>query len=243
VEKVIFVALEQGDAAQVDSGALVARTAELLDPDRYPDVAVQVEDGDATDRWQWRRPPSEWRAVATLAVWTECADDVHDVERIVRELSSRYAGFVVTEAVPRRETSRVARAGEPLPGVTVTSLLCRAPGLTRDEFLEHWYDVHMPMSLRIHPQRTYVRNVVSRVLTPGAPAVDAICEEGFAEVDDVLHQSRFFGADEAESDWRRSRAAIGEDIPKFLDPGGTMTSIMREYRVRDFRATLGPARE
>jgi len=96
----------------------------------------------------------------------------------------------------------------------------------------------MPMSLRIHPQHTYVRNVVSRVLTPDAPVVDAICEEGFADVDDVLDQTRFFGADAAEPDWRRSRATIGEDIPHFLDPERTMTSILREHRLRDLPSRI-----
>ena len=88
VEKVIFVALEKGDAASSDSGGLVDRAVELLDADRYPDVSVQVEDRDATDRWQWRRPPPEWRAVAMLAAWTECADDVSDVEQVMTGLST-----------------------------------------------------------------------------------------------------------------------------------------------------------
>jgi hypothetical protein len=236
VEKVIFAALERDESGSCDAAGLIEAAAERLGAERYPDVSVQVEDREANDRWRGDRPPPQCRAVATLAVWTECADDVGDVEKLISEVSPRYAGFVVTEAVPRWRAPRSASSAEPQPGVTVTSLLTRAPSLTGDQFLQHWYDVHMPMSLRIHPQWTYVRNVVSRVLTLGAPTVDAICEEGFPEVDDVLEPSRFYGADSPSTPWKQGRVEIGEDVPKFLDPAQTMTSIMREYRLRDFRS-------
>jgi len=232
MEKVIFAALEDGDGASGDCDGLVDRAAERLGADRYPDVSVQVLDREASDQWQLRR---QSHAVALVSVWTECADDVGEVEKLVSEVSPRYAGFVVTESVPRWRPPRGEGAAEPQPGVTVSSLLCRAPSLTRDAFVRHWIDVHMPMSLRIHPQWTYVRNVVTRVLTPDAPAVDAICEEGFAEVDDVVDPSRFYGADPG-TPWQKGKVEIGEDVPKFLDPARNRTSIMREYRLRDFRA-------
>ena len=123
----------------------------------------------------------------------------------------------------------------PQPGVLVTSLLHRAPSLSRDEFVAHWRDVHQPMSLRIHPQHTYVRNVVARVVEPASPQFDAVCEEGFASVDDVVDRSRFFGADVTGTTWRENATTIGDDIPLFLDVRRTEATITREYRLRDFR--------
>jgi len=232
VEKVIVVALAQGDVGPVDVGRLLDR-AGALDPDRYPSVSMQVEDADATDRWEWRRPPTAWRPLVTVAAWTDCADDVVDLAAVVADVTVRWAGYVVTEAVPRRGDRIEVPVGSARPGLTVTSMLKRAGSLDRDAFLRHWYEVHMPMSLRIHPQHTYVRNVVSRVLTPDAPSIDAICEEGLATVDDLLDPARFFGADPDEPDWTRSRALIGADVPQFLDPDGTLTSLMNEYPVRN----------
>ena len=235
MEKVIFAALAKAESESVDARVLVDGAAERLGADHYPGVSVQVEDRAANDRWRGDRPAPAWRLGATLAAWTECADDVSELEKLVSSVSSRCMGFVVAEAVPRWDAPRAVNQTEPQPGVTVTSLLTRAPSLSRDEFLAHWYDVHMPMSLRIHPQWTYVRNIVDRVLTPNAPAVDAVCEEGFPDLEDVLEPSRFYGADAKATPWQRGRSEIGGDVPKFLDPAETMTSIMREYRVRDFR--------
>ena len=47
------------------------------------------------------------------------------------------------------------------------------------------------MSLRIHPQWTYARNVITRTLTPGAPDGDAVCEE-VEHLNDVLDPQRFY---------------------------------------------------
>ncbi len=256
MEKIVFVAFDT-DAARADDAAptlgpvatiptipttpttpTMQRNENLLatlDPARFPEVALQVEDRDATMRWQRRDRPLAGRVVATLAAWTECGDDASDVEAATARLSSEYAGFVVTEAVPRWRTDRSVSGTEPRPGVVMTSLLRRATQLSRDEFLAHWQHVHQPMSLRIHPQWTYVRNVVARALTAGAPDVDAICEEGFASVDDVLDPARFYGGDLTNASWQDNAQTIGNDVKLFLDAARTTSTIMREYRLRTFR--------
>ena len=156
-----------------------------------------------------------------------------DVEQVVSAISSDYAGFVVTEAMPKGRSTGFVSSIDPQPGLKVTSLLCRAPSLTHDKFLSHWYEVHMPMSLRIHPQWTYARNVITRTLTPGSPDSDAVCEEGFEHLNDVLDPQCFYGAD--GHTWVQNRSTIGDDVVKFLDRSRSLTSIMREYRLRDFR--------
>ena len=239
MEKVVFVAFATGDAPPLDDDAIrrfVHGPLGSLDPGRYPGVAFQVEDLGANRLWRGDGALRDGRPIATVSVWTECADDVADVEEAVVGLSSDHAGYVVTEAVSRWWTDRSTSVDEPRAGFVVTSLLCRAAGTTPDEFLRHWRDVHMPMSLRIHPQWTYVRNMVARALTLDAPAVDAICEEGFEQLDDILDPRRFYGADGDPSRVEANRAAIGEDVPKFLDAGRTETSIMREHSLRDLRA-------
>ncbi len=239
MEKVIFVAFATGDAPRLDHSAIrtfIDGALGGLDPSRYPGVAFQVEDLAANQRWRGNRPLQDGRLIATVSVWTDCADDIADADEAVAELSTHHSGYVVTESVPRWRTDRSTSADEPRPGLIVTSTLCCAVGMTPGDFLVHWRHVHMPMSLRIHPQRTYVRNVVARPLTPDAPEIDAICEEGFEQLDDILEPRRFYGADGDPSRVEANRATIGEDIPKFLDVGRTQTSIMREYTLRNLRA-------
>lgn len=238
MEKVVFVAFADDDAPGLEPGSVISHTERLstsLDAARYPELSLQVEDREATMRWQRRTEPMEGRLAAVLSTWTECADETGDVEAAVAQLSDDYAAYVVTEAVPRWNTDRSTSATEPVPGVIVTSLLGRAASMNRAEFEAHWQHVHQPMSLRIHPQWTYVRNLVARTLTPNAPDVDAVCEEGFAMVDDVLEPERFYGADVTNATWQQNAETIGDDVPLFLDMANTTSTIMREYRLRTFR--------
>lgn len=234
----MVVAYADGDAPPIDEAQVAAvnrRLLDGLDAVTYPGVSLQVEDRDATDRWQRRTRPLARRVAASLAVWTEDGDEVGAVTALAREWWPDHTVGVVTETVPRWRTDRATNAREPQPGAIVTSLLYRRAGMTPVGFAAHWRDVHQPMSLRIHPQHTYVRNLVTRAGAPhAAPAFDAICEEGFASLDDVLDPSRFYGADPTRS-WKDNARTIGDDVPLFLDTEHTVATIMREYRLREFR--------
>jgi hypothetical protein len=221
VEKLVFVGFDEprSDRRPEDLAAeLVA-----LDHVRHPGIALQLEDRAATEELRRGHLP-EHHVVAMLAVWTDSTDDPA-LHHIARRLAPRVAAYLVDETIPRWE------ANEPAAGaVTLTSLLHRPPSLSVQEFLDHWFEVHLPMSLRIHPQWTYVANVVSEALTPSAPAADAICEEGFRDVADVLDPTRFFGGD--GGDWRANRRTIGADVPLFVDQVRSVSTIMREERLR-----------
>ena len=198
------------------------------------DHVWQLEDRAATDQWQRRTRPLAGRVAASLAVWAEDGDDASAITALVGEWWPDHTVCVVTETVPRWRTDRAVDLRHPQPGVTVTSLLHRRTDMTHVEFTAHWRDVHQPMSLRIHPQHTYVRNLVTRAGAPDAHTFDAICEEGFASIDDVLDPSRFFGADTSRP-WQDNARTIGDDVPRFLDTDHTVATIMREYRLREFR--------
>jgi hypothetical protein len=241
VEKVLLVGYVAGDTPATDPSDVVALNHRLLrdlDGATYPGLALQVEDRETTTRWQRGRVPAR-RVAASLAVWTEDGDVVDEITAIVADVWTDFAVCAVTETVPRWRTDRATSATDPQPGVIVTSLLYRKPSMTSHEFYVHWRDVHQPMSLRIHPQHTYVRNLVTRTATPAGPPFDAVCEEGFASVDDVLEPSRFYGADLTDAmrdeGWPSNAKTIGGDVVLFLDTDHTVATIMREYRLRDFR--------
>ena len=131
MEKVLFIVFERGDqqpASLMTTDEIIGRSTQL-GVERYPDVSLQVEEREITDQWQ-RRGPGAYRMRAVLSVWTECADDVSDVEQVVSAISSDYAGFVVTEAMPKGRSAGFVSSVDPQPGIKVTSLLCRASSLT-----------------------------------------------------------------------------------------------------------------
>ena len=124
MEKVLFIVFERGDqqpASLMTTDEIIGRSTQL-GVERYPDVSLQVEEREITDQWQ-RRGPGAYRMQAVLSVWTECADDVSDVEQVVSAISSDYAGFVVTEAMPKGRSAGFVSSVDPQPGIKVTSLL------------------------------------------------------------------------------------------------------------------------
>ena len=234
----MVVGYQAGDAPALDPAEVVdlnQRLLRALDATAHPGLSLQVEDHETTTRWQRGRTPAR-RVAASLAVWTESGDVVDDITAVVDHVWTDRTVCVVTETVPRWRTDRATSATEPQPGVIVTSLLYRTSSMNHDEFVDHWRAVHQPMSLRIHPQHTYVRNLVARAATPASPQFDAVCEEGFASVDDVLDPSRFYGGDITNTTWQENAQTIGGDVLRFLDPEHTVATIMREYRLRDIRS-------
>jgi len=101
----------------------------------------------------------------------------------------------------------------------------RAAGLSREEFADHWTNVHAPLARKHHPTLVrYVQNVVIEPATPGAPEVDGIAELGFRSLRDV-HQRMYDSPAGAE--------IIRRDIQRFLDvPAGWRVLAQRARPVR-----------
>ena len=97
--------------------------------------------------------------------------------------------------------------------VTRVSFVQRAPGLSREEFAEHWTNVHAPLARKHHPVLVrYVQNIVVENLNPDAPEVDGVAELGFRTLRDV-HQRMYDSPAGAE--------IIRRDVRRFLDvPAG-----------------------
>ncbi|HQT78638.1 MAG: hypothetical protein B7Z80_12700 [Rhodospirillales bacterium 20-64-7] len=71
--------------------------------------------------------------------------------------------------------------------IKVLSLLTRKAGLTHEDFVRHWYDVHGPLALGVPGIRRYVQSHVTDTRTrPDIPetevAVDGIAELWFDDL-------------------------------------------------------------
>jgi hypothetical protein len=115
--------------------------------------------------------------VDSVDVWPEVVDQVPG------------DAYLVTESVPQPL--------EPGDWLTHFTWFPKPQRLSEEEFFHGWHVVHTPSSALLHPLRQgYIRDAVSRTLTPGAPPVRAIVSEYFDE-DVYLDPSRLFGSDEA----------------------------------------------
>jgi hypothetical protein len=164
---------------------------------------------------------------ATCSVWLASLDDRHPIEAALRETGAGLDGYLVTESVPQPYVERDWADGERSPGVTQVCLFPQPERLPDDEFFRLWHDEHTPFSFEFHPRRwRYERNVVARVLTPGAPAFRGIVNESWPEFEDFLDMDRYVPEALREPSDDRVEGFIGLDSLHL-----TVTS---EYILRSF---------
>jgi hypothetical protein len=128
------------------------------------------------------------RGVALAGLAELWVDSVDVWPAILEQL--RADVYLVTESVPQPVSAE--------PGLlTHLTWFPKPERLSDEEFFHGWHVVHTPSSAALHPRRRgYVRDAVTRTLTPGAPPVRAIVSESFV-LEDYLDPARLFGGPEA----------------------------------------------
>ena len=159
---------------------------------------------------------------AKIALWLDSLDERRAVEAVIAPLAERFAGYLVTESVPRARASAGRAGGARSPGVCLVTTFDKPASLDDEAFYERWHGSHTPLSLEIHPLTLYVRNSVVRALTPGAPPLRAIVNEAVASVAIAADAEKFYSGDEG-----RERAI--KDLLSFVDFRSLSTALMSEY--------------
>ncbi|MFL5280127.1 MAG: EthD domain-containing protein [Rhodopila sp.] len=66
--------------------------------------------------------------------------------------------------------------------IKVLSLLTRKDGLSHEQFVRHWYDIHGPLALAVPGIRRYVQShIADRLTRPDIPEID-VDIDGIAEL-------------------------------------------------------------
>jgi uncharacterized protein (TIGR02118 family) len=198
---------------------------------RFGDARVRllVADAEAQSSASVRRapPPASFDTVVLIervkARWTTSPAPIAEQ----RDDALRWlAGARGHRATVREVLTRPAppRAGQRSPGVVFVATTVRAPHLAPAAFDVHWRDRHAPIALRHHAGLcSYEQLVFQGALTARATPLDGLAllhfpsREAFTE--------RFYDSD-------TGRAAIGEDVPRFLDVPRCEAALMSEYGVR-----------
>jgi hypothetical protein len=151
-----------------------------------------------------------------LSLWLDSVDAHGAVEQALAPAAPRHAGFLVTESVPIENRTHRAPPGQRTPGITMLSLLERPARLAPDEWLRIWHEQHTPLAMEIQCTYLYVRNVVVRPLTPGAPPWAGLVEEGFPS-DAVTDPMLWYRADGSPEKLRENLGRMLASVRNFLD--------------------------
>jgi hypothetical protein len=143
----------------------------------------------------------------------------------LRRLPGTLEGYLVDEALPVPR-ARTWLAGTSAPGACLLTLFRKNAKLTRPEFFREWFEVHTPLSLKIHPLWGYTRNAVRSPLLEGSQPWDGIVTEDFRATEDLLDPRRLFGGTlQAVPNMLR----VGRHVSKFLELSTLENYLVDEY--------------
>lgn len=233
MEKLVYVVwAPEGASEAAFRERMLGPVAETLLGAGAPRLAMNLADEHVGYAQKQRLTRLDPPPAGTVSFWLECADDRAPCEEALASACARTAGYLVCESVPLRNTAHPAPLGERTPGTNMVAMLERPARIAWEDWIHHWHGHHKRVALEVQCTFQYVRNVVLRPLTEGAPPWEGIVEESFpAEaVTDPMQWYR------AEGDPERLKANLGrmiESVKAFLDMERVESHPMSEYRIRE----------
>ena len=152
----------------------------------------------------------------TVSFWLDCADDREALETALAAATARVAGYLVAESVPLRDVEHAVAPGERGWGTNMVALIEKPERLDFEAWIHHWHGHHKRVALETQATYHYVRNVVLRPLTEGAPPWRGIVEEVFAD-EAVTDPMKWYAADGDPETLKRNMGAMIDSVRAFLD--------------------------
>ncbi len=153
-----------------------------------------------------------------INVWVDLADaaDRAPIEAAISDVTTRMAGYLAVESVPLLNTTHTAPVGERTPGTTLLTSITPKADISYEDFLEHWQVVQRKVAMETQDTYRYVRNVIVRALTEGAPPWAGIVEEGFP-TEAVTDPMLWYKADGSQEKLEENLGRMMESVSAFLD--------------------------
>ena len=216
MEKVVY-ALWRHDAEPVSTfaGRLIGDVAASLLDLGLPGVQINIAD-DAVAAAIVRVKELDPQMEAVISLWFDTAMDRvrQPVERVLEAAAATVAGYLVTESVPLRNTTRQAPLGERTDGFANIAFLRRPEHQSVQDWLDAWQNGQTEVAIETQSTFGYTQNVVVRPVTAGAPRFDGIVEELFPpEALTDLHA--FFDAVGDDEKLARNMTRMGESTARF----------------------------
>jgi hypothetical protein len=156
------------------------------------------------------------KAHAVFSIWLDSSINRTPVEGILTASGASFAGYLVTESCPLRNTTKTALPGERTPGFAQVALLQRPIRLSFEEWITIWQYSHTQIAIDTQSTFSYTQNLVVRPLTVNAPKIDAMVEESFP-IEALTDQAVFYNACGDGEKLARNSQAMMESCARFID--------------------------
>jgi hypothetical protein len=231
MEKLVYVLWKSPGASAVEfSNAMLGEVCPSIERLGVHGLTVNLADeaiGDAVSARLTRLDPA---LDGTLNFWLDSADDRGPYEQAIARATSRSAGYLVVESVPLVNRTQRAEPRERTPGINMIACLERPDRMAWDAWIDHWHGHHRKVALETQCTFHYVRNVVVRALTAGAPAWSGIVEEGFP-AEAVTDPMIWYRGDGSADVMKRNLKRMVDSCQAFLDLDRVESHPLSEYRL------------
>jgi hypothetical protein len=235
MEKLVYLIFQdEGLSGNSLRSGLIEKAVPLLQEAGAKGIRVNVHDEDVAagkpqvEAGFRKGPPIR----SMVSFWLDSADLREPCENALATHAAGFAGYLVVESCP---LVHAVQPGKRTPGVNQVTCISRLPDLDYETFLQIWQEDHKEVAIRIQSTVGYVRNVVVRGLTDGAPAFDAIVEETFP-IEAMTDPKVFYDYAESEETLEGRVAEMMSSCERFLDFEPMEMTFMSEY-------VLGAGRE
>jgi len=191
-------------------------------------IAVNVCDEHVAAKLGSRMTRLDPTLAAVVSFWLDTVLDRGPLEAALARVTPRLAGYSVLESVALANTTRVASLGQRTPGINMIACIAPKPGQSHEAWLDHWLEEHRRVALETQATYAYVRNVVVRALTPGAPPWKGIVEEGFA-AEAVGNPMAWYKADGSKEKLQANLSRMIASCQAFLELDRVESHPMSEY--------------
>jgi len=218
MEKVLYVLSRGCEDAEALRDRLRGSVAQSLVERGALGVQLNVADEAVAAAARLRIVTSPSPADAVVSVWVDSAVDHlrRPYDDVVAATTDHWAAYLVTESVPLRNTRFPATPGQRTVGLAQVAFLQRPATLSHAAWRELWLNGHTQVAVDTQDTFGYTQNVVTRVLTPGAPPWAGIVEELFPAAA-MTDQHVFYDAVGDDERLRRHQAAMIASTQRFLD--------------------------
>lgn len=231
MEKLVYVLWKSAESTPADfRDEMLGGVCKRIEALGVHGLTVNLADdaiGDAVSARITRLDPA---LDGTLNFWLDSADDRGPYEDAIALATSRSAGYLVVESVPIVNRTQRAEPGERTPGINMIACLERPERMAWDAWIDHWHGPHRQVALETQCTFHYVRNVVVRALSQGAPAWSGIVEEGFPS-DAVTDPMIWYKGNGSADVMKRNSRRMIDSCQVFLDIDRVESHPLSEYRL------------
>lgn len=192
-----FVLKDSGDGGEAYKEALLGHAApKILAAPGVHGLTLEIPDLADDPRVTSSHLAGRGREIGgAVFAWIDSVDRRGVIEEALSGIGTGLAGYLVTESTVEPYAARDWPDGVKSPGVTQLVTFPQPPELHDEEFFARWHDRISQMSFELHPTRTrYIRNVVARVLTPGAPLWRGLVVERWGSLHEWLDPTQLYSS-------------------------------------------------